>query len=91
MGYLIDTTVLLELQKGDRANAGVWEWYEAVEQIELFPSVLVIGKLRQGIERLRRRDAIQAARLEECLLARNIRDMERSGIPLLNPFSEIKG
>jgi len=69
MGYLIDTNVLLELQKGDRANAGVWEWYEAVDQTELFSSVLVIGELRQGIERLWRHDAIQAARLEECLLA----------------------
>jgi toxin FitB len=69
MGYLIDTNVISESQKGNRANAGVREWYDTVEQSELFLSVLVIGELRQGIERLKRRDAVQAARLEERLLA----------------------
>jgi predicted nucleic acid-binding protein len=69
MGYLIDTNILSELQKGKRCHAGVQRWYAATDSDELFLSVLVIGEIRLGIERLRRRDAIQSERLEQKLLA----------------------
>lgn len=69
MGYLIDTNVWSELQKGERANVGVRRWFEGVHAEELFVSVLVIGEVRRGIERLRRRDPQQAARLEQRLAA----------------------
>ena len=36
MGYLIDTNVLSELQKGKRCHAGVQAWYAAVEIEDLF-------------------------------------------------------
>lgn len=137
MGYLIDTNILSELQKGNRCHASVQRWYAATDSNELFLSVLVIGEIRQGIERLRCRDAIQSERLEQKLLAvetlmagrilpitlaiancwgrlnvpdplpivdgllaataleqdltlvtRNVRDVERSGVRLLNPFSD---
>ena len=137
MGYLIDTNVLSELQKGKKCQAGVQAWYAAVDSEDIYLSVLVIGEIRLGIERLRRRDAIQSERLEQKLLAvetlmsgrilpitqtiaecwgrlnapnllpvidgllaatalvhdltlvtRNVRDVERSGVGLLNPFLE---
>jgi predicted nucleic acid-binding protein len=69
MGFLIDTNVLSELQKGERADAGVRAWFNAADPRELYLSVLVIGEIRQGIERLRRRDAVQAERLEQRLAA----------------------
>ena len=67
MGYLIDTNVWSELQKGERANPGVQRWFGSVAASELFVSVLVIGEVRRGIERLRRRDPEQAVRLEHRL------------------------
>ena len=67
MGYLIDTNVWSELQKGERANAGVRRWYDSVKPEELHVSVLVVGEVRRGIERLRRRDPKQATRLEQRL------------------------
>jgi predicted nucleic acid-binding protein len=137
MGYLIDTNVLSELQKGERANSHVRAWYAQTRSEELYLSVLVLGEVRQGIERLRRRDPEQAQRLERrmalikerltdrilpvsvavaerwgrnnvpdalpvvdgllaatalehglTLVTRNVRDVERSGVPLLNPFSD---
>jgi hypothetical protein len=141
MGFLIDTNVLSELQKGERADAGVRDWYGKAGHDELYLSALVVGELRQGIERLRRRDPIQADRLERRLAAvhgqmrervlsitvavadrwgrinaaagplpvidgllaatalahdlvlvtRNVRDVERSGVRLINPFSETAG
>jgi toxin FitB len=136
MGYLIDTNVLSELQKGERANPYVRAWYAQTRSEELYLSVLVLGEIRQGIERLRRRDPEQAQRLEQrmaliqarladrilpistavaerwgrinvpdafpvidgllaatalehglTLVTRNVRDVERSGASLLNPFA----
>ncbi|CAK0776147.1 Ribonuclease VapC [Gammaproteobacteria bacterium] len=68
MGYLIDTNVWSELQKRNKTNPGVQRWFEGVKTNELFLSVLVIGEVRKGIERLRHRDPQQATRLEQRLL-----------------------
>jgi predicted nucleic acid-binding protein len=136
MGYLIDTNIISELQKGQRTDENVQAWFDNVAENELFLSVLVIGEIRLGIERLRRRDLPQALRLEQRLLVlqakmaghilpiteaianrwgkinsgdplpiidsllaatalehdlilvtRNVRDVERSGVRLLNPFT----
>jgi hypothetical protein len=140
MGFLIDTNILSELQKGERTDIGVKTWYDNCKPDDLFLSVLVIGEVRQGIERLRRRDPTQAERLEQrldevlimmqgrilaiteniaqrwgninstdplpvidgllaatalehglTLVTRNVRDVKRSGVVLLNPFSDQPG
>lgn len=69
MGFLIDTNVLSELRKKERANPGVAQWFTHVDGEDLYLSVLVIGEIRNGIERLRRRDLVAADRLETWLLA----------------------
>jgi predicted nucleic acid-binding protein len=67
-GCLIDTNVLSELRKAKRCDAGVWQWFEETAAEELFISVLVLGEIRQGIERIRLRDPAQARALEKWLL-----------------------
>ena len=62
--FLLDTNVVSELRKGARANPGVVAWIAEVDDSELFLSVLVAGELRQGVERLRLRDAPSAAHLD---------------------------
>lgn len=64
MSYLLDTNVVSELRKGGRADAGVREWFAACPDEQLFLSVLVVGELRLGIERIRRRDPASARALE---------------------------
>ena len=59
MTYLIDTNVISELRKGDRCDANVSAWYSGVEETDMFLSVLVLGEMRRGIERIRRRDPQQ--------------------------------
>ncbi len=61
MRFLLDTNVVSELRKKARANAGVREWMSSVEGGDLALSVLVLGEIRLGILRLRRRDR-EAAR-----------------------------
>ena len=58
--YLIDTNVVSELRKGDRANEGVRDWFTTDDEKELWLSVLVVGELRRGVERIARRDAAAA-------------------------------
>ncbi len=65
--YLIDTNVISEARKGDRANSGVIGFFkEIVEAGALaFVASLTIGELRRGVELIRRRgDLHQAERLE---------------------------
>jgi predicted nucleic acid-binding protein len=134
VSYLLDTNVLSELRKR-HPDPHVLAWYATVRSAEIFISALTIGEIRLGIERLRRKDSVQADRLEYwlrglqatysdhivdvdshiaeqwgrltardplpvidgllaasaqasgwTLVTRNIRDLERSGVALLNPF-----
>ncbi len=56
-----------EVRKGRRCNPNVASWYRFAGDDELFLSVLVIGEIRQGIERVRPRNARQAVALEKWL------------------------
>ncbi|HSF33144.1 MAG TPA: type II toxin-antitoxin system VapC family toxin [Candidatus Tectomicrobia bacterium] len=64
MSYLLDTNVLSELRKGPRCNTHVAAWFSLVANDEIYLSVLVIGEIRRGIERLRSRDPQATAALE---------------------------
>ncbi|WP_308466794.1 type II toxin-antitoxin system VapC family toxin [Rathayibacter soli] len=65
--YLLDTNIVSELRRM-QPNAGVRDWYDTIPQAELVVSVLTVGEIRYGIERVRRRgDTEQADRLDEWL------------------------
>jgi predicted nucleic acid-binding protein len=66
MNYLLDTNVVSEIRKPN-ADPSVRGWYEGVRGDELFVSVLVVGEVRRGIERIRRRDSDQAEVYERWL------------------------
>ena len=67
MPFLLDTNIVSELRKGARAQASLRTWFDPREETELFISFLVVGELRRGIERLRRRDAPSANALDRWL------------------------
>lgn len=136
MSWLLDTNVLSELRKGQRANAGVRRWFDKAVDRDLFTSVLVAGELRRGVELIRRRDRAAGDGLAEwleslierfgerllpidasvatrwgelnvpdpvptvdgllaatalvhdlTLVTRNVRDVARTGVRLLDPFT----
>jgi predicted nucleic acid-binding protein len=64
LSYLLDTNVISELRKGERANAAVSAWFEGLADEEIFISVLTVGEIRRGIESIRRRDPNGAAALD---------------------------
>jgi predicted nucleic acid-binding protein len=61
---LLDTNVLSELRKGRGCDARVRQWASSVDQSELHTSVLVLGELKRGIERVRSKDPRFATELE---------------------------
>jgi predicted nucleic acid-binding protein len=65
--WLVDTNVLSELRKGERADPSIRAWFDGVPDDELFTSVLVLGEVRRGIESIRRRDPSAALALEQWL------------------------
>ena len=66
MSYLLDTNVVSEMRKRS-PDQGVRAWFQAVPASELFLSCLTIGEIRLGIERLRRKDEVQARAIERWL------------------------
>jgi predicted nucleic acid-binding protein len=133
--FLLDTNVVAELRKGARANLHVRSWFETLDPEAIVLSVLTIGEIRRGIERVRRRDTAAAKALERwlrrlvaehrdriltvdlpvteewgrlnvpdplpvidallaatakvhglTLVTRNVKDVARTGVELMNPF-----
>ena len=134
-GFLLDTNVVSELRKRERADANVLRWLDEHTGAEFWLSVLVVGELRRGVELFARRDKTAATKLrtwldstisgyadrllpitvEICerwallavphpvpvvdgllaatalehdltLVTRNIADVDRTGVPVVNPF-----
>ncbi len=67
MSYLLDTNVISELRKGERANTNVKAWFSALDDEQIYLSVLTIGEVRRGVENVRRRDPDSAAALDSWL------------------------
>lgn len=67
MSYLLDTNVISELRKGERADANVRAWFGGLADDEVYLSVLTIGEIRRGVENVRRRDPDSASALDSWL------------------------
>ena len=68
--YLLDTNVISELRKQEKANPGVQRFFsKAIDQnTRLYLSVITIGELRRGVDLIRHRgDQSQADLLEAWL------------------------
>ena len=74
--YLIDTNVISELRKKNKANPGVQAFFSEVSQQsqQLYLSVITIGELRRGVEIIHHRGDITQARQLECWLKNLMQD-----------------
>jgi toxin FitB len=59
VNYLLDTNVVSEIRRRI-PHGNVLAWLESVPHEALFLSVIVVGEVRAGIDRLRPRDSAQA-------------------------------
>ena len=66
--YLFDTNVISEIRKKQKMNTGVKQLFSSVKGNHIFLSVITIGELRRGVERIcHRGDTKQANQLEKWL------------------------
>lgn len=60
--YLLDTNVLSEHTR-PRPDRRVMQWFETVPEDSLFLSIITIGEIHRGIEKLKRTDRNRAKQL----------------------------
>ena len=75
MSFLLDTNVISEIRRG--RDEHVRAWAAVVRDASLHLSVLTLGEIRTGIDRLRDRDAQQAAVFDTWLTELRARFAER--------------
>jgi predicted nucleic acid-binding protein len=63
--FLLDTNIISELRKRDRAHPNVVRWVARTPVEEIGTSVLVLAEIRRGIELKRRGDPEQARSLDQ--------------------------
>jgi toxin FitB len=82
--YLVDTDVLSEARKGAQANPGVRDFFRkaGTQQTPLFLSVVTVGEIRRGVERVRHRGEEARARQLERWLALLVAEYEDRILPI---------
>jgi predicted nucleic acid-binding protein len=90
MAHLLDTNVVSELRKGARCHDAVLDWFSALDDEDLFLSVLVVGEIERGIERVRKRDPKSATRLRRWLSSLSTQ-FENRVLPVTLPIARIWG
>lgn len=63
MKFLVDTNVISEIRKRERADPNVIRWVNQTPAADIGTSVLVLAEIRRGIELKRRSDPLQAKSL----------------------------
>lgn len=86
MSYLLDTNVISEARKPG-GSQNVKQWLASVRGDDLYLSVLVLGEVRQGIERLRRRAPAQA-NVYDAWLTRRRQDYSDRVLPITVEVAE---
>jgi predicted nucleic acid-binding protein len=67
LNFLIDTNIISEIRKHDRCDPHVAAWYASLDEEAIYLSVLALGEIRRGVERVRPSDPAQARALEAWL------------------------
>lgn len=91
--YLVDTSVISEVRKRERADKGVAAFFRkaAQDDVDLYVSVVTIGELRRGVEIIRHRgDKSQTTRLETWLDG-VLREFGQNVLPLDGEMGQLWG
>src|SRR3712207_4080271 len=92
MRYLLDTNVISELI-AKQPNANVVQWIDARDPSGVYLSVITIGELRKGIEKLpdsKRKDTLRAWLNDDLLIRFNGHILELD-IPVMLTWGELTG
>ncbi|MGH9551833.1 MAG: type II toxin-antitoxin system VapC family toxin [Terriglobales bacterium] len=87
MKFLLDTNVISEIRKRDRAHRKVASWVARTPVSEMGTSVIVLAEVRRGIELKRRNDPKQAESLDRWFAQMRTRLGDRV-LPIDEPIAE---
>ena len=87
MKFLLDTNVVSELRKRDRAHPNVARWVARTAVKDIGTSVVVLAEIRRGIELKRRSDPQQADALDRWFTQMRTRLADRV-LPIDEPIAE---
>ncbi len=87
MKFLLDTNVISEIRKRNRAHPNVARWVNSTREGEIWTSVIVLAEIRRGIELKRRRDPQQAGSLDRWFVQMRTKLGERV-LPIDEPVAE---
>lgn len=87
MKFLLDTNIISEIRKRDRADPNVADWVARVPATEIGTSVLVLAEIRRGIELKRQTDRQQAKALDRWFAQMRMR-LEDRVLPIDEPIAE---
>jgi len=85
--FLLDTNVISEIRKRERAHPNVARWVAGTPVKEIGTSVIVLAEIRRGIELKRRRDQEQARSLDRWFAEMRARLGDRV-LPIDEPIAE---
>jgi predicted nucleic acid-binding protein len=85
--FLLDTNVISEIRKRDRAHRKVASWVAQTPVSEMGTSVIVLAEIRRGIELKRRNDSEQAESLDRWFAQMRTRLGDRV-LPIDEPIAE---
>jgi hypothetical protein len=85
--FLLDTNIISEIRKRDRAHPNVARWVTRTPADEIGTSVLVLAEIRRGIELKRRNDPEQAISLDQWFLQMRVRLGDRV-LPIDEPIAQ---
>lgn len=87
MKFLLDTNIISEIRKRERANPNVVQWISRTPVREIGTSVLVIAEIRHGIDLKRRSDPEQAKSLDRWFTQMRTRLADRV-LPIDEPIAQ---
>jgi predicted nucleic acid-binding protein len=85
--FLLDTNIISEIRKGERADSKVTRWVVRTPIEEIGTSVIVLAEIRRGIELKRRRDQEQAKLLDRWFAQMRARLGDRV-LPIDEPIAD---
>ncbi|ODV42499.1 DNA-binding protein [Cupriavidus sp. UYMMa02A] len=91
--YLVDTNVISEVRKGQRANNGVLAFFRhaILSDADLYLSVVTVGELRRGVEVVRYRGDEKQAVMLEAWLGTVLNDFAQNILPVDADVCQIWG
>ena len=87
MKFLLDTNIISEIRKGERADSNVTRWVVRTPIEEIGTSVIVLAEIRRGIELKRRRHQEQAKSLDRWFAQMRARLGDRV-LPIDEPIAD---